>query len=123
MALPAPLREDDWIATTGTVTTCRYQSPALTTLIIGFNTRQKFRISFDYYAHGRLYSDQFGSPDAVPQNTAIPVSYNPLDPAQNSRSNRPSESASANRPPILLVGIAGSLILSLVWLAILRSCH
>ena len=123
--MPSPVnpQQDTWIATSGTVTSCKFQAPGLSTLIIGFNTRQKFRITFDYYAHGRIYSDVFGSPTAIPQNTEISVTYNPLDPAQNSRTNRPSESPQANRPPMLLIGITGSIILSLGWLFLLRSCH
>ena len=123
MPMPMNPQQDTWIATTGNVTSCKFQPPALSTLIIGFNTRQRFRITFDYYAHGRLYSDVFGSPTAVPQNTEISMTYNPLDPAQNSRTNRPSEGPQTNRSPILLIGVAGSIILSLAWLLLLRSCH
>jgi hypothetical protein len=111
-----------WIATTATVTTCRFQFAGLSTLVIGYNTREKFRITFDYYAHGRLYSDEFQSPTAIPQNTTFPITYNPLDPAENSRTNHPTE-APANAPPTWLIGIAGSIVLSLLWLLILRSCH
>jgi hypothetical protein len=76
----------DWIATEATITTCQYQSPGLSTLAFGFQTTQRFRITFDYYAHGRLYSGEFQSPVAIPQNERIPITYNPLDPQQNSRS-------------------------------------
>ncbi len=111
-----------WIATTATVTTCRFQSPALTTLIIGVNTNEKFRITFDYYAHGRLYSDEFQSPEAIPQNTTLEITYNPLDPAENSRTHRPTE-APATAPPTWVIGVAGSVVLSLIWLVVLKSCH
>ncbi len=113
---------EPWIATTATVTTCRFQSPALTTLIIGVNTNEKFRITFDYYAHGRLYSDEFQSPEAIPQNTTLEITYNPLDPAQNSRTNHPTEGP-VKAPPTWVIGIAGSIVLSLLWLMVLRSCH
>jgi hypothetical protein len=116
--------EHPWIETSGTVTTCRFQFAGLSSLAFGVNLREKFRITFDYYAHGRLYSDEFQSPVAIPQNTAIPVSYNPLDPEQNSRSNHPSASSgAAAKPPIVAIGIAGSILLSLLWLAILRGCR
>ena len=117
------MTEEPWIATTAKVTTCKFQFAGLSTLIIGVNLREKFRITFDYYAHGRLYSDEFQSPTAIPQNTEIPLTYNPLDPQQNSRTNHPTEKPSANKPPILLIGIAGSIILSLAWLAVLRGCN
>jgi hypothetical protein len=110
-----------WIATEATVTTCRYQSPGLSTLAFGFQTTQKFRITFDYYAHGQLYSGEFQSPIAIPQNERIPITYNPLDPQQNSRALIPNPTST--RPPLIAIGIAGSVVLSLLWLAVLRGCH
>ena len=110
-----------WIATEATVTTCRYQSPGLSTLAFGFQTTQKFRITFDYYAHGRLYSGEFQSPVPILQNERIPITYNPLDPQQNSRSLIPNPTST--RPPVIAIGIAGSIVLSLLWLSVLRSCH
>ena len=114
-----PIRQPGWIATSATVTTCRYQFARLNTIYLGFQTTDKFRITFDYYAHGRLYSGEFQSPVAVPQNTTLPIDYNPLDPQQNSLAG--SESPTS-RLPLLAVGILGSIILSLLWLAILRGC-
>lgn len=116
-----PPTPDGWITTTATITTCRYQSPGLGPLAFGFSTRQKFRVTFDYYAHGRLYSSDFQSPTAIPQNEQIPIAYNPLNPAENTRANSPT--ASQGQPPLIAIGIAGSIILSLAWLAVLRSCH
>jgi hypothetical protein len=110
-----------WIATEATVTTCKYQSPGLSTFAFGFQTTHKFRITFDYYAHGRLYSGEFQSRVAIPQNERIPITYNPLDPRQNSRSFIPR--ITSTRPPLIAIGIAGSVILSLLWLAILRGCN
>jgi len=114
---------EPWIATTATVTTCRFQSPGLGNLAWGFSTREKFRITFDYYAHGRLYSGEFQSPIAVPQNEAIPITYNPLAPEQNSRDLDTALAPSNPKPPLIAIGIAGSIILSLLWLAILRGCR
>ena len=88
---------------------------------LGFQTTKKFSITFDYYAHGRLYSGEFQSPVAIPQNERIPIIYNPLDPQQNSRSFIPR--TTPTRPPLIAIGIAGSVVLSLLWLAILRSCN
>ena len=115
---------EPWIATEATVTTCRFQFAGLSNLAFGFSTQQKFRITFDYYAHGRLYSGEFQSPVAIPQNERIPITYNPLNPQENSRDTSPSAAAlSPGKPPLLAVGIVGSIILSLVWLAILRGCR
>jgi hypothetical protein len=110
-----------WIATEATVTTCKYQSPGLSTLAFGFQTTKKFSITFDYYAHGRLYSGEFQSPIAIPQNERIPITYNPLDPQQNSRSF--ILRTTPTRSPLIALGIAGSVVLSLLWLAILRGCN
>jgi len=112
-----------WIATEATVTTCRFQFAGLGNLAWGFSTREKFRITFDYYAHGRLYSGEFQSPVAVPQNERIPITYNPLHPEQNSRDASIPAGASQGKPPLIAIGIGGSVILSLAWLAILRGCH
>jgi hypothetical protein len=114
--------EPTWIATEATVTTCRYQSPGLGILAFGFRTGEKFLITIDYYAHGRLYSGEFQSPTAIPQNEHIPITYDPLHPEQNSRTHGPAASP-AIRAPIIAIGITGSFILSLVWLAVLRSCR
>jgi hypothetical protein len=108
-----------WIATTATVTTCRYQFARLNTLYLGFQTTDKFRITFDYYAHGRLYSGEFQSPIAIPQNEHLSLQYNPLDPTQNSLA---PITGTGSRLPLFVVGVAGSVILSLLWLAVLRGC-
>jgi hypothetical protein len=112
--------EEPWIATTATVTTCRFQFAGLSSLAFGINLREKFRITFDYYAHGRLYSDEFQSPIAIPQNETIPLTYNPLNPKENSRTSGPA--SQSVRSPLIAVGIIGSIILSLAWLMVLRSC-
>jgi hypothetical protein len=115
-----------WIATEATVTSCRFQFARLNTLRFGIQSGEKFRIVFDYYAHGRLYTNEFQSPVAVPQNQRIPVTYNPLRPEQNSLSKESSQSAGgkpvATRSTLLTIGISGSIVLSLLWLAILRGC-
>jgi hypothetical protein len=115
--------EPVWIATEATVTACRYQSRGLSILAFGFQTGEKFRITFDYYAHGQLYSGEFQSPIVIPQNERIPITYNPLHPEQNSRSQDPTTGAASTRTPIFAIGLAGSIILSLLWLAILRGCR
>jgi hypothetical protein len=117
-----------WIATQATVTTCRFQFAGLGNLAWGFSTREKFRITFDYYAHGRLYSGEFQSPVAVPQNETIPITYNPLDPQQNSRdpdsaATSPSSSKPPGRSVVFAIGIAGSIVLSLAWFGVLRGCR
>jgi hypothetical protein len=115
--------EPAWVTTEATVITCSYQSPGLSILAFGFQTGEKFRIAFDYYAYGRLYSDEFQSPIAIPQNKHFPVTYNPLNPEQNSRGHGSRTKTETTRPPILIIGIIGSVLISLLWLAALRSCQ
>jgi hypothetical protein len=112
-----------WIEIEAIVTSCVYQRLSLSPLAFGFQTQKKFRITFDYYAHGRLYSGEFQSDAAIPQNEHIPISYNPLNPAENSRDSGSSATPSRTKPPLIAIGITGSIILSLIWLAILRGCH
>jgi hypothetical protein len=109
-----------WIETQATVTTCKYQFARMNTLTLGVQTQQKFRITFDYYAHGKLYSDECQSLVAIAQDEHFPITYNPLNPAENSRTSGPSANP---RVPLFAVGIAGSIVLSLIWLAILRGCN
>ena len=117
-----PPTPPSWITTEATVTTCVYQTDALRSMAFGFSTRNKFRITFDYYAHGRLYSGTLDSPTAVPQNDRIPLAYNPLAPAENTYAQE-SASSGPTRSPLIAFGIAGSVILSLAWLLILRGCN
>ena len=117
---PAP---QGWIETEATVITCRYQFRALSPLAFGFQTGEKFRITFDYYAHGQLYSGEFQSPVAIAQNEKIAIAYNPLRPSENSRDATTGLAGTLTRPPLLAIGIAGTLFFSLVWLFWLHSCH
>ena len=117
----APQGEAPWIATEATVTSCRFQFARMNTFTLGIQTGEKFLIAFDYYAHGRLYSDEFQSPVAVPQNERISIAYNPLRPEQNSQTSGPNLSRSRN--PLLAFGVIGSVVLSLLWLIVVRSCN
>jgi hypothetical protein len=109
-----------WIATEATVTSCRFQFARMNTFTLGIQTGEKFRITFDYCAHGRLYSDEFQSPVAIPQSERISITYNPLHPEQNSRTSGPK--ASPTRSPLIAIGILGSIVLSLLWLGVMRGC-
>lgn len=112
--------QSQWIETQATIVSCSYQFARMNTLTLGLQTGEKFRIAFDYYAHGRLYSGEFQSPKAIPQNEKIPIRYNPLHPHQNSRSGGVG---SGSGPGLMAIGIAGSVVLSLIWLVILRGCN
>ena len=116
---------DAWITTEAHVTSCRFQFARMNTWTLGIQTHEKFRITFDYYAHGKLYSDECQSPVAIPQNSPMTIRYNPLAPEQNDRTSGPSRRTGNTSPRSaqITIGIAGSIVLSLLWLAILRGCH
>jgi hypothetical protein len=116
----APDGNIPWIETEATVTSCRFQFARMNTFTLGIQTGDKFRIAFDYYAHGRLYSDEFESPVAIAQDQRIPVAYNPLHPEQNSRTS--GTNGAPSRSPLIAFGVLGSVVLSLLWLMLMRGC-
>jgi hypothetical protein len=109
-----------WIETTATVVACEYQFARMNTLLLGVQTHEKFRIAFDYHAHGQTYSDEFQSPVAIAQNERFPVRYNPMKPQENDRSRN---SEASGRVPLFALGMAGSILLSLFWLATMHGCN
>jgi hypothetical protein len=108
-----------WLETAAEVTACRYEFARMNTLSLGIATeRNQFIVSFSYYAHAKTFSDECTSPVAMRQGETFPVFYNPLNPQQNSR----SESASATRAPLLALGIVGSIVIALLYLAMMSGC-
>ncbi len=110
-----------WLETSATITTCNYQFARLSTLTVGIPTTRRFRLTFDYYAHGRRYSGEFQSSKAIAQDQRIPVLYNPLHPEQNSLAGNGIGGANAN--PLVIFSVIGSILLSLLWLALLHGCN
>ncbi|MEO6982501.1 MAG: hypothetical protein ABI072_05240 [Edaphobacter sp.] len=108
-----------WLETHARVTTCEYDAGAGQALAFGIPSSKHFRITFTYYAHGQTYTDQFTSPTYLEQDATFTITYNPLAPRQNSK----SAAEPITKTPLFAIGIAGSIILSLLWLAILRGCH
>ena len=102
-----------------TVTTCTYQMGAGRALAFGLPTSRHFHIAFNYFVEGEIYTGAFSSAKAIPQGTLFPIAYNPDAPHENEKSG----ALPTSRSPILAVGIVGSVILSLAWLVLLRSCH
>jgi hypothetical protein len=110
-----------WPEALATVTACKYDAGAGRTLAFGIPTSKHFRISYNYFADDEIHPGEFTSAKPIPQGTLFPIRYNPDAPHQNSHDT--SNSPQNPRAPLLTIGIAGSIILSLIWLAILRSCH
>lgn len=115
--------EAPWPEAMATVTACKYEFGAGRALAFGVPMTKHFRISFNYWApnsHGmaELHTGEFSSATAVPQGHLFPVRYNPENPHETNR----SEAEPLARTPLLAIGIVGSVILSLLWLLILRGC-
>jgi hypothetical protein len=92
----------------------------MNTLTLGIPTGAgPFLISFTYYAHGKTYSDEFTSPTYLEQGATFPISYNPLAPHQNSMSS----STPTGRLPLFTIAIAGSILLSLLYLGMMHGCN
>ena len=115
-----------WPEAIATVTACKYDAGAGRALAFGIPTTRHFRIAYNYFAPNadgidELHTGEFTSAKPVPQSTLFPIRYNPDAPHQNSHAT--ANSPQTSRVPLLTFGIVGSLILSLIWLAILRGCH
>ena len=114
-----PATSPPWLKTQAEVIACKYQSGAGQALAFGIPASKHFLITFTYYAHGKTYTDQFPSSTYIEQGETFPISYNPLAPQQNSK----SAATPAIRTPPFAIGIAGSVILFLIWLVLMRTCN
>ncbi len=110
-----------WPEALATVTACRYDTGAGRALAFGIPTSKHFRISYNYFVDDEIHTGEFTSARAIPQGTLFPVRYNPDAPHENTHAA--ANSPQTSRAPLLTIGIVGSLVLSLAWLAILRGCH
>jgi hypothetical protein len=109
-----------WPEVLATVTQCKYDSGAGRALAFGLPTSKHFLIRYNYFADGELHSGAFTSARPIPQCHLFPIRYDPAAPHRH----RPAAStASSHRNPVLILGIAGSFLLSLLWLVIVRSCR
>ena len=123
--MPAPTLPDthpDWPEAIATVLECRYDMRAGRALAFGLPSDKHFRIRYNYYANGKHHEGQFYSVKAIPQNTLFPIHYNPDAPLDHLHAYS-SVTVPTPRSTRLVVGIVGSLILSIAWFAILRGCR
>ncbi len=119
-----PVDDDSpsWLETQAEVTACRYIFSRMNTLTLGIAIdSNRFRISYTYYAHATTFSNEFTSPVAMEQGKTFPVFYNPLNPQEN-RQSVPG-AVSISRTPLFALGIAGSIVISLLYLAMMRGCN
>ncbi len=101
-----------------TVLSCTYDVRAGRALAFGLPSSKHFHITYNYWAGDALHTGDFFSADAVPQGNIFPIRYNPDEP----HTNQHSRSTPPTKIPLIAIGIAGSVILSLAWLLVLRGC-
>jgi hypothetical protein len=115
-----PAEAVPWLETEAHVTACKYQFARMNTLTLGIPVdKNQFLITFTYYAHGKTYVDEFTSPTYLAQGETFTLSYNPLSPQQNTK----SASSSTSRTPLFAIGVIGSVVLSLLYLGMMRGCN
>jgi len=109
-----------WLETQAEVIACKYDSGAGQALAFGIPTSKHFLITFTYYVHGKTCTGKFLSPIYIEQGETFLISYNPLAPQQNSKS---TATIPIIRTPLFAIGIAGSIVFSLIWLILMRTCN
>ncbi len=111
-----------WLETQAEVTACRYVFSRMNTFTLGIATdSNRFRICYTYYAHATTFSDEFTSPVGMEQGKTFPVFYNPLNPQKNRQFVLGAVSTS--RTPLFALGFAGSIVISLLYLAMMHGCN
>ena len=110
-----------WPQVLATVIACEYDFGAGQALAFGISKTRHFQISFHYRANGELHTGQFHSAVALPQGHLFPITFNPLAPREHSTSATAS-ATSVSKAPLLIVGLAGSILLSLIWLSMMHGC-
>ena len=117
-----PRIEPEWLETQAQVTACHYEFARMNTLTLGIPLDpDSFLISFSYHAHAKSFNGEFTSPIAIAQGTTLSIYYNPLNP-QESRRSRSGTNGMASKGLLFAIGVAGSVVLSLVYLAMLHGC-
>ena len=114
-----PPANPDWPEAMATVLSCTYTARAGRAIAFGLPSNKHFRIAYNYWAGDSLQTGEFFAEAPVPQGSVFPIHYDPDQPHQN----RQGGAAPANRGPLLALGIAGSVVLSLAWFLVLRGCQ
>jgi hypothetical protein len=118
-----PNSTEAWPEAIATVLECRYDMRAGRALAFGVPSGKHFRIRYNYFADGALHEGQLYSAAAMPQNTLFPVRYNPELPHEHSHEQAAVATLPSPERAMLIVGVIGSVVLSLAWFGVLRGCH
>lgn len=108
----------DWPEAMAEVTECRYDVRAGRAIAFGLPSKKHFRIAYNYWAGDRLHTGECFSEKAMPQGSLFPIHYDPDLP----HINRSAANSPVQRIPLLAIGVAGSIVLSLAWLLFLHGC-
>ena len=114
-----------WPEAMATVTACNYKVATGRALAFGIPTTKWFRITFNYWAPNadnidELHTGELTSEKAMHVGTLFPIRYNPDAPHETTHS---TAAPTPTGNPLIIIGILGSLVLSLAWFLILRGCH
>src|SRR5262249_31773975 len=128
--LTQPARSS-WPEAIATVTACKYKVATGRALAFGIPETRHFHITYNYWAPNaegtpELHDGEFFSRKALPEGTLFPIRYNPDAPHETIRSTtdpQPTATPTLTRSTLLTIGVFGSIVLSLAWLLILRSCY
>ncbi len=101
------------------VTECRYDARAGRAIAFGLTTKKHFRIAYNYRVGDELHTGQCYAEKAMPQGTLFPIRYNPDLPHLHDTQQGGGQ---VRRVPLLTIGFAGSLAISLLWLLYLHGC-
>lgn len=107
-----------WPEAMAEVTECRYDLRAGRALAFGLTSKQHFRIRYNYLVEDALHTGECYSETAIPQGSLFPIHYDPALPHRN----RQGTEGAPPRVPLLAVGLLGSVLLSLLWMLVLRGC-
>jgi len=125
--MPTPLQpaHTDWPEAMATVTACRYKVDTGRALAFGIPDTRRFHITYNYWAPNadnidELHTGELTSEKAMHVGTLFPIRYNPDAPRETTHT--PAAPTPTGKP-LLIIGILGSVVLSLAWLLILRGCR
>lgn len=123
---PPHASRDLWPEAMATVTACKYEFGAGRALAFGLPTTRHFRITFNYWAPNaddidEIHTAELTSEKAMHVGTIFPIRYNPGAPHEIRTHSQTA--VPTGRVPIVAIGLIGSVLLSFVWLLILRGCY
>ena len=99
------------------VTACHYDVRAGRALAFGLTSSKHFRITYNYRVGNELHTREYFSETARSPGSLFPICcYRDLP-----RVSRPGDHATSTFASVA-IGVTGSIVLSLVWLLVLRGC-